>query len=141
MYGSTYDYLRPAQFGTLLGLKVRRTAGILGELEALGFELLADEQGVRRIHPELAEAVRAARSEGRELSTLRDDPELYKFLPFSERGTELDPLGVLIGISAEVALVRAAVGVTSSGLKGIGSGDWQRIGWRAVGLPDPRSDL
>ena len=141
MNDSTGAYLRPSQFGNMLGVQPRRTAYILGQLEALGFELPTDLNSARLVHPDLAVAVKAARAEKRDLATLRADPDLRHFVLASERNQDLDPLELLITAHAELAIVRSSVAALASGLRGIGSGDWQRYGWRSLGLLDPRGGL
>lgn len=76
---STNDFLRPAEFAALLGVRPRRARQVLGELEALGFSFEPDMRGARLCPRPVAAAVRAAQKSQRELATLRLDTSLERF--------------------------------------------------------------
>lgn len=143
MYGSTDDYLPPARFGSRLGVQKRQTAKVLGQLEALGFDLPSDAHGARKIHPDLAQAVLAARANGADLSdlaVLRDDPDLAKFLRPDRRSAE-DLLSILVDLGSEVAIVREVASAVAEGARLHLGSAYRAPDWSAMGLPDPRSDL
>ena len=110
------------------------------QLKALNFHLPADGQGARRVPPALAEAVWLARSEGRELETLRADPTLRKFLT-REAAAEIDPAALLITLSGEVALVRAVVGALVEGTRLGTPSYWRPPDWAQLNLPHPLGEL
>jgi hypothetical protein len=115
----------------------RRTRQLLGELEALGFRLEPDIYGARRCPLALAEAVQAARAEGRELATLLELEGLRHLLP--RNGDGGDPLAALIEAQAELAILRAAVAELARAVEGVPAA--RRVHWQAVGLPEPRRAL
>lgn len=135
--------LRPPEFAALLGVKERRARLILGELEALGFNLEVAQHGARLIPAGLAGAVRAARARGHELPALRLDEGLAKYLRNDDQDEDLDPLALLIETRGEVAIMREVLGAL---YKSLASGS-MRYGyvapqnWDFLAVPDPKRGL
>lgn len=135
--------LRPEQLSALWGIGERQVRKLLGELETLGFKVEAAERGVRLVSPGLAEAVRVCRSQKKELSTLLLDPAAARFLTPGGAADGLDPLAMLIYVSAELALLREVVGTaagamqTGAALAPLAPG----FSFTNKGLPDPRRAL
>lgn len=117
---------------------------VMAELEALGFRLEPDVNGSRAIHPQLAEAVRIARSQKKELAALRVDPAMAQFLTPGAATDTLDPLDVLIFIAAEVSILRETVGIMTYAMS-VGIVQLAQrpgvFGWSNSALPDPRHSL
>jgi len=135
--------LRTAQLAPLWGVTDRRVRAILGELEGLGFLLETDEYGARRVPEALANAVKIARQAGRPLSTLRDREELRPYLPRDEREAPVDELSILIRASAELSILREAVGGLSQALEHARTtgANVHAVDWSWLGLPDARRGL
>lgn len=131
-------YLRPSELAAFLGLKDRATRKVLGELEALGFKLEPAPGGVRLCAPQLAEAVKTARTAGQELAVLRLDPSLIPFLAQNGAGRELDPLDVLIFTATELAICREVIGTMANALTSSG---FRPFSFKNASLPDPRLNL
>lgn len=119
------DYLTPAQLASFLGVRERTTRGILAELEALGFRLEQGAHGARLCPAKLAAAIKATRTQQREVASLRLDPGLNGFLARDARGVEPDPLDVLLYTATEVAVVREAVGALTAAAGGLVGGDYR----------------
>jgi hypothetical protein len=134
---------RTAQLVNLWGVSARRVRALLGELEALGFALEADEYGARRVPGPLAEAVKITRQAGLALSTLRERDELQVYLPRDERAEPVDELAVLIRASAELSILREAVGGLSQALEHARTtgANVHAVDWSWLGLPDARRGL
>lgn len=142
MTDSTNDYLRPGELGAVLGVGERQTRKILGELAALGFKLEVGTQGSRYCPPGLASAVKAARSRGKELSSLRLDPALAPYLARDARGVEPDALDVLVFVAAEHAILREAVGAIADTIRtALPHMAGRTPNYRSLGVPDPRNGL
>jgi hypothetical protein len=143
MDNDTAPSLRSTELAALLGVNERRARQILGELEALGFNLETAQYGARCVPAGLAAAVKLARTEGRELASLRVDDSLRSYLKADRQGAELDPLTLLVEGRAEVAVLREVVGALFQSL----SQGSQRLGYKApqswafIGVPDPRRGL
>lgn len=144
MTDSVNDYLRPSELGAFLGVAERTVRRILGELSALGFALEPGQQGVRYCPPALAAAVKSARQRGKELSTLRLDPALAPFLARDARGTEPDPLDVLVFVAAEHAILRETIGAVADTVRTALPHMTHRMrmpNFKSLGVPDPRNGL
>lgn len=135
--------LRPSEFAAVLGVSERRARQVLGELEALGFDLEITQHGARLIPGGLAGAVRAARARGHELPALRLDEGLSKYLKNDDEGDDLDPLALLIEARGEQAILREVVGALH---RSLASGS-MRLGyvapssWDFLGVPDPKRGM
>lgn len=139
---SVNDYLRPAEFAALLGVKPRRARQLLGELEALGFAFQPDMHGARLCPRPVAAAALSAHQAQREMVTLRLDPTLTPFLARDARGVKPDPLDVLIFVAAELAIVREAVSAVAETTRAaLPHMAGRTPNWRSLNIPDPRSGL
>lgn len=115
---------------------------IVGELEALGFRLEPDAGGARLCPPGLAEAVRVARSQKRELAALRLDPAMSRFLTPGAAAENLDALDLLIYVSAELAIIREVAGNMAVAMStGVAQLSYKPFSWTNVACPDPRHSL
>lgn len=139
---STNDFLKPAEFAALLGVKPRRARQLLGELEALGFAFQPDMRGARLCPRPVAAAALSAHQARREIATLRLDPTLTPFLARDARGVEADALDVLIFVAGEHAILREAVGATADVVRTALPNMTHRMpNYRSLGIPDPRNGL
>jgi hypothetical protein len=129
--------LRTKELADLWRVSDRRVRVILAELEALGVRLEIDSYGGRRVPPQLAKAVKAAREAGQPLSSLVEDVTL---LPYMIHGLDANPLGMLIYLSGEAALLRETVGATWEALR-CGVAGAPRIDWRDLEVVDPHRGL
>ncbi len=131
------DTYRSAQLAVMWGVADRRVRVILSELESLGFALEQDDYGARRVPGELAEAVGVCRHQKRPLAELRLEPSLERYLK-----REPDPLADLIELRAEQTILRETLGAIWQALSlGSNPGAYKNVGWRFLGLPDPRKGL
>ena len=134
----SYDlYLRPKQLSGLWGVKPRQTQRILGEIEAMGYSAAPDGNGARRLHPEVAHAVKACRERQADLLTLRLNHELDRHLQ-KGRAAEPDPLEVLIEVAAELAIVREVAGTLAESARAALGPGWREPLWSGLSLPFPR---
>ena len=139
---STDDYVRPAEFAALLGVKPRRGRQLLGELEALGFVLQSDTRGARLCPRPVAAAALAAYQARRDMATLRLDADLGRYLARDARGVEPDPLDVLVFVASEVAIVREAVAAISDTVRtALPNMSHRMPNYKSLGIPDPRNGL
>lgn len=131
------DTYRPAQLAVMWGLSDRRVRVALAELESLGFVLEQDDYGARQVPEALALAVGQYRDDKRPLAELRLEPILAGYLK-----REVDPLADLIELRAEQAILRETLGAIWGALSlGTHPGAYRDVGWRFLGLPDPRKGL
>lgn len=131
------DAYRPAQLAVLWGVSDRRVRTLMSELESLGFVLEQDDYGARRVPEALALAVGVCRDEKRPLAELRLEPSLERYLK-----REPDPLADLIELRAEQAILRETLGAIWDALSmGTHPSAYKGVGWRFLGLPDPRKGL
>jgi hypothetical protein len=134
--------LRPQQLASFLGVGDRQTRKLLGEIEALGFKLEPDTDGARLCPPGLAAAVKACRAQKRELSSLRLDAAMSRYLAPGAGVDEADPLALLIYVAAEVAIVREVVATAANALTvGAAATSFRPFSWSANSLPDPKLAL
>ncbi len=131
------DAYRPAQLVVTWGVSDRRVRTIMSELESLGFVLENDDYGARRVPEALALAVGICRDQKRPLAELRLEPSLEGYLK-----REPDPLAELIELRADQAILRETLGAIWQALSlGSNPGAYRNVGWRFLGLPDPRKGL
>jgi hypothetical protein len=142
MSDSQNDFLRPPQVAALWGLSERQARNITAQVEALGFRLAPDSSGARLVPPGLAAAVRACRSGKRELSSLRLDPSLARYLTRGAASEELDTFELLLFVATEVSIIREVCAVATNALSvGAAATSYRRFSFANAGLPDPRSSL
>lgn len=142
MSDSRNDYLRPSQLVGVWGVGERRVREILAEVEALGFRLETETGGVRLCPPGLAAAVKECRQEKRELSAMRLDPSMSRFLTRGAGTDELDPLAVLIYVATEVSICREVVAAMANALTtGMAASSYRPFSWSNCALPDPKDGL
>lgn len=139
---SSDDFVRPAEFASLLGVKPRRGRQLLGELEALGFVLQSDMRGARLCPRPVAAAALAAYQARRDMATLRLDAALGRYLSRDARGTEPDPLDVLVFVASEQAILRETIGAVADTVRTALPHRAHRMpNFRSLGVPDPRNGL
>jgi DNA-binding GntR family transcriptional regulator len=134
------DHLTTSALANLWQLSERRVRQILGQLEALGFNLDIDLYGARRVPQPLAQAVKEAREAQQTLRTLMARQDLR---PFHKTGQELEMIEMVLELRAEQAIFRETIGeIWNSVETGLRKASHYRdVDWDYLGLPDPRRGL
>ena len=135
------DLLKPSQLETMWNVQGRRVRQLLGELEAMGYQMTSDSYGARLCPRPLAEAVRDIRVKGEPLYRLHDRKELssYHRRPNEEA---FEVYLMLVEARAELTVLREVVGRLWQLLQTQASPlTYRNPDWKDAGLPDPKTDL
>lgn len=136
---SINSHLRPSQFAAFLGVSERQGRNITAQLEAMGFKVTPGPDGIRLVPPLLAAAVKECRQAKRELSTLRLDPSMARFLARGAAG-ELEAFDLLLHLATETAIVREVVACMGNAMA-VGATAIRPFSWRNNSVEDPRVNL